>query len=150
MSRVALLDVNVLVALFDRDHIQHEVAHDWFGDHRSFGWATCPLTENGLIRILSNPAVSPAAERPAATRDRLRKFCQSGHHAFWADEVSLCDPKVFPPALPVASSQITDVYLLALASRHGGLLATFDRRIPIRAVSGATADHLAVVGPDRS
>lgn len=146
MSLVALLDVNVLVALFDRDHIHHEVAHDWFSDHRSFGWATCPLTENGLVRILSNPAYLPAAERPAVTRDRLRKFCQSGHHAFWADEVSLCDPMIFSSALPVASSQITDVYLLALARHHGGSLATFDRRIPIKAVSGATADDLTVVG----
>ena len=54
--RPALLDVNVLVALFDPDHVHHDLAHDWFADHRSRGWATCPITENGVIRVLANPA----------------------------------------------------------------------------------------------
>jgi toxin-antitoxin system PIN domain toxin len=145
MSRVALLDVNVLLALFDADHVHHEIAHDWFSDHRTAGWSTCPLTENDLVRILSSPAYSPVAERPALTRDRLRKFCQSGHHFFWDDNLSLCDARIFPSALPVASQQVTDVYLLALARHHDGCLATFDRRIPLKAVSGATTDHLAVI-----
>ena len=56
MSQVALLDVNLLVALFDPDHIHHDLAHDWFEDHHRSGWATCPVTENGFVRVLANPA----------------------------------------------------------------------------------------------
>ncbi|HEY7215024.1 MAG TPA: hypothetical protein VIC28_10365 [Thermoanaerobaculia bacterium] len=71
---VALLDVNVLVALFDPDHVHHEAAHTWFAAHRGAGWATCPLTENGLIRILSNPAYAATLETPAALVRRLEAF----------------------------------------------------------------------------
>jgi uncharacterized protein len=139
----ALLDVNVLVALFDPDHVHHEPAHAWFSMHRSAGWATCPLTENGVVRILSNPAYSPSAERPAQIARRLAAFRQSGNHVFWPDDVSVCDSSAFN--LTVGHKQLTDVYLLALAVRHGGRLATFDRSIPVKAVRGARADHLAVI-----
>jgi uncharacterized protein len=146
MGRVALLDINVLVALFDPDHVHHEIAHDWFAEQRADGWSTCPLTENGLVRILSSPSYSPSAERPGAIRSRLRKFTQSGQHTFWPDDISLCDERLFPSSLPIPTSQITDVYLLALARHHNGCLATFDRRIPLKAVAGATTSHLSIVG----
>jgi len=142
---VALLDVNVLIALFSPDHPHHEVAHDWFGDTRTGGWATCPLTENGFVRIMSNPRLSASPESPAAIRDRLRTFRESGHHAFWPDDVSLCDPRLFRKTLPIGARHVTDVYLLALACRHGGCLATFDRLIPWTVVNGATASHLQVI-----
>lgn len=145
MSRVALLDVNVLVALFDPDHLHHEAAHDWFAANRTAGWATCPLTENGVIRILSNPAYGPAPERPGQIVDRLRRFCGSGHHTFWPDATSLRDRTVFRAALPVASRQLTDLYLLGLARRHSGRLATFDRTIPHGAVVGTRSDDLVVI-----
>jgi toxin-antitoxin system PIN domain toxin len=138
-----LLDVNVLIALFDPDHIHHEPAHLWFAGHRSEGWATCPLTENGVVRILSNPAYSPTAERPARIVERLGAFRSSGDHEFWPDDVSLCDPAIFD--LAVGHRRLTDVYLLALARVHGGRLVTFDRSIPIAAVHGARAEHLLVV-----
>ena len=83
MSPTSLLDVNVLIALFDPDHIHHEQAHLWFGDRRSHVWATCPLTENGVVRILSNPAYAPAAERPARIVERIEAFRASGDHRFW-------------------------------------------------------------------
>ena len=85
MSRVALLDINVLVALFDPEHAHHEAAHEWFAANRATGWATCPLTENGFVRVLSNPAYAPMPERPPALLGRLRAFCESGEHTFWPD-----------------------------------------------------------------
>ena len=144
MSQPALLDVNLLIALFDPDHVHHEPAHAWFGAHRSSGWATCPLTENGVVRILSNPGYSPTAERPAGIARRLASFRESGHHAFWPDGVSLSDTGVFNLGV-VGHRQLTDVYLLALAVRREGRLATFDRSIPVKAVRGARADHLTVI-----
>jgi toxin-antitoxin system PIN domain toxin len=143
VSVPALLDVNVLVALFDPDHVHHEPAHAWFGTHRSAGWATCPLTENGVVRILSNPAYSPSAERPAQIARRVAAFRESGNHVFWPDDVSVCDSSAL--SLTVGHRQLTDVYLLALAVRHGARLVTFDRSIPVKAVRGARADHLAVI-----
>jgi uncharacterized protein len=141
----ALLDVNVLVALFDPDHVHHEPAHRWFEDQRRFGWATCPLTENGLVRVLTNPAYSQAAMPPALIRESLQLFCSSGGHAFWPDDVSLRDADLFPPAAPPSHRQVTDVYLVGLAVRHGGRLATFDRAVPLTKVRGAAAENLALI-----
>ena len=145
--KVALLDINVLIALFDAEHVHHEIAHDWFSDARGHGWATCPLTENGFVRISSNPRAT-FAERPAAARDRLQQFCESGHHVFWADAVSLRDTRVFRTPLPVGSKQVTDIYLLGLACHYGGCFVTLDQGIPLSAVNGATRDHLLVLAPD--
>jgi toxin-antitoxin system PIN domain toxin len=144
VTRVALLDVNVLVALFDPDHVHHEAAHNWFSANRQDGWATCPLTENALLRILSNVAYSGTPETTAAIRRRLDTFCASGLHSFWPAQLSLRDEKLFK-LTSVTHSQITDVYLLGLASEMGGRLATFDRRIPLRAVSGAGPERLDVI-----
>jgi toxin-antitoxin system PIN domain toxin len=146
-SKVALLDVNVLIALFDAEHIHHEVAHDWFSNTRAHGWATCPLTENGFVRILSNPRRSPFAERAAAVRDRLQQFCESGDHSFWPDAISIRDARIFRAPLPVGFKQVTDLYLLGLACHYGGCFVTFDKGIPLNAVTGATREHLQVLGP---
>lgn len=145
--KVALLDVNVLIALFDREHIHHEITHDWFSETRAHGWATCPLTENGFVRILSNPR-SPFAERAADVRDRLQRFCESGDHSFWPDAISLRDTRVFRAPLPVGFKQVTDVYLLGLACHYGGSLVTLDKSIPLAAVNGATRENLLVLEPD--
>jgi toxin-antitoxin system PIN domain toxin len=147
VSRVALLDVNLLVALFDPDHVHHEMAHDWFADNRDAGWATCPVTEQGFVRVLSNPAYGGVVARPAELVDRLRAFCGSGHHEFWADSVSLVDRDLFDPRFLRGHRQVTDVYLLGLAARRGGRLATFDRTIPVRAVPGAAPGTLVVIEP---
>lgn len=145
---VALLDVNVLVALFDPDHVHHDAAHDWFADQRKHGWATCPLTENGFIRTVA--ALSRAREPIAASElaERLRRFTESEFHRFWADELSLRDDGVFALEHVGGHQQLTDVYLLALVVKRGGVLATFDRKIPVRAVLGATPSHLAALAPD--
>ncbi|HCO03398.1 MAG TPA: VapC toxin family PIN domain ribonuclease [Actinobacteria bacterium] len=141
--RVALLDVNVLVALFDSDHIHHDAAHDWFAANRAGGWATCPLTENGLVRILSNATYSGVHETTEAIRERLDAFCGTGNHAFWPDAVSLRDQRFRLGR--VTFPQVTDVYLLGLAAERGGQLATFDRRIPLHSVSNADRDSLVVI-----
>lgn len=52
----ALLDINVLVALSDQAHVHHDLVHRWFARARASGWATCPLTENGLVRVIGNPS----------------------------------------------------------------------------------------------
>lgn len=147
MRRVALLDVNVLVALFDPDHVHHELAHDWFAEHRADGWATCPITENGFVRVLSHPVYGLGTLRPALLVTRLRKFRSSGHHVFWPASVSLADEGLFNLAVASGHRQLTDVYLLGLATAMKGCLATFDRTIPLEAVVGATAAAMQVIGP---
>jgi hypothetical protein len=147
MAGVALLDVNVLVALFDPDHVHHDAAHDWFAEDGAAGWATCPLTENGFVRVVSHPRYQPNPPRPSVVLDRLRKFCASGHHHFWPDAVSLRDESLFVPSLVGGYRQLTDIYLLGLAKKMGGRLVTFDRSISVAAVKGARASHLALIEP---
>lgn len=142
-----LLDVNVLVALFDPDHVHHEIAHDWFADHRSDGWATCPTTERGFLRVLSNPAYGASISRPVDVLERLRLFQTSEHHRFWPEAVSLTDLTSVRPSHIRGHRQATDVALLALAVRMDGRLATFDRAIPLGAVQGATRESVAVIAP---
>jgi uncharacterized protein len=144
VTRIALLDVNVLVALFDPEHLHHEAAHAWFSANRENGWASCPLTENALVRILSNAAYAGTHQMTAAIRERLDAFCVSGHHTFWPADLSLRDKSRFKLS-GVTHRQITDVYLLALATGKDGRLATFDRRIPVRAVIGADQERLEVI-----
>jgi toxin-antitoxin system PIN domain toxin len=145
-ARPALLDVNVLIALFDETHVHHETAHDWFADNRAGGWATCAITENGFLRVLTNPRLG-VVENRASLVSGLRKFCASRGHLFWADAVSFRDERLFDPSVVVSSRQVTDVYLLGLAARNRGRLATFDGGIPLKAVRGATSETLAVIAP---
>jgi toxin-antitoxin system PIN domain toxin len=145
MARVALLDVNVLVALLDGDHLHHDAAHDWFADARAHGWATTPISENGAIRILSNPAYHAAALTATAMRAHLTRVCAVDGHRFWPSDVSLLDD-VLTPHAAVTHRQLTDVYLLALAVKHEGCLATFDASIPLSIVKGATRKHLLTLG----
>lgn len=147
MSAIALLDVNLLVALFDPDHIHHELAHDWFAENRDAGWATCPVTENGFVRVLGNPAYGAAPHRPAQLVERMRTFCASGHHHFWPNAVSLTDQTIFNPSFIRGHRQVTDVYLLGLAFKMRGRLATFDRTIPLASVLGVARNTLQIVGP---
>ncbi len=147
MSRTALLDVNVLVALFDPDHVHHEMAHDWFASDGREAWATCPLTENGLVRVLAHPAYAATVGRVTDLLARLRRFCASGGHVFWEDSVSLRDATVFDASVVAGPRQLTDVYLLGLAHARKGRLATFDQSIPIRAVKGGSSRDLVVIEP---
>jgi hypothetical protein len=143
---VALLDVNVLIALFDPSHPQHEPAHQWFDRNRKRGWATCSITINGCVRILSSPAYRTVEATAEEVILHLRTFCSSQNHHFWHDDLSLLDGAIFRPESIVSHRQVTDIYLLALAARHGGRLATFDRSIPTKPVVGAKSDSLEIIG----
>jgi predicted nucleic acid-binding protein len=111
------------------------------------GWATCPACVSGFVRVLSNPAYAPSVETPAAVVERLRAFCESPGHVFWSDGPSLRDRTAFRLENSLRGHrQITDVCLLAVAVRNGGRLATFDRSIPYKAVVGARAESLVVLG----
>jgi len=143
---VALLDVSLLVALFDPDHVQHELAHDWFANDGRPAWATCPMTENGFVRVLSSPAYGGPTSRVSDLIGRLRRFCASGGHVFWDESLSLRDDAVFDTRMAAGHRQLTDVYLLGLARAHGGRLATFDRSVPLRAVRSASVRDVVVIG----
>ncbi|MDN5870474.1 MAG: VapC toxin family PIN domain ribonuclease [Nitrococcus sp.] len=140
----ALLDVNVLIALLDAGHIHHTSAAAWLKVHIRDGWASCPITQNGCIRILSQPAY-PNPLSPVRVADRLRKATETPHHTFWPDDISLLENGVTAWDAVLGCKQITDVYLLALAVRHGGRFATFERSVPLRAAPGAKPDHLIVI-----
>lgn len=138
-----LLDVNVLIALIDPAHVQHDRAHDWFAAQGHLAWATCPLTENGVLRIVGHPRYPSSPGNPAAVADLFAILRALGGHQFWPDDISLFEPqRVHTPRL-LDSGLITDSYLLALASAHNGQLATFDRHLVTDAVTGGQhAIHL--------
>jgi toxin-antitoxin system PIN domain toxin len=138
------LDVNVLIALLDSDHASHDSAINWFEKHARQGWASCPITENGCIRIMSNPGY-PNPLPVQAVVARLAEACRQDIHEFWSDEVSLLDPCVVDTTRIHGPRQLTDVYLLAVAVHHAGRLVTFDSGIPLSAVRNATAQNLLVL-----
>ncbi|HSM07075.1 MAG TPA: TA system VapC family ribonuclease toxin [Longimicrobiales bacterium] len=144
-ERVFLLDVNVLIALFDPGHLHHEAAHGWFASVEDRPWATCPLTQNGFVRILANPAYAGRRTTVADAADRLQRFTEASSHRFWEDDVSLLDPTRLVAAKLTGHREITDAYLLALAVGRGGALATFDTNVRGAAVVGAEERHLEVL-----
>ncbi len=142
----ALLDVNVVIALFDPDHVFHEAAHAWWAANFEQGWASCPITENGVVRIMSNPGYSRRTQfTPRDLISRLAGFVSQSDHAFWPDDPSLRDPDIFEARQIHGSRQLTDIYLLALAVRHNGRLATFDQGIALSAVMQATSANLCII-----
>lgn len=143
---IALLDVNVLVALFDPVHVHHELAHRWFAHERSAGWATCPLTENGFVRVLSNPAYPGRGTTPNDGIHRLSRFRESGNHIFWPDMLSICESSIIRSSHIGSHQRLTEIYLLALAVENGGRFATFDRSVPLAAVATAEDGRLAIIG----
>lgn len=140
----ALLDVNVLIALLDSDHLHHSRAIAWLDENIRSGWASCPLTENGCIRIMSQPGY-PNPLPVGAIAERLGAATTTGHHAFWPDSVSILDDGRIAWKAVLGSRQVTDVYLLALAVRQGGRLVTLDRAVPLQAVPEARTGHLVVI-----
>ncbi len=124
-----LLDTNVLIALLWPSHARHDLAVKWFARHRGKGWATCPLTEAGFVRIVSNAAFSRDAVTPREAAGVLAANTAAKDHAFWPDEVPFAEAIAFAGARLVGHQQVTDAYLLGLALRRGGMLATLDERI---------------------
>ncbi len=140
----ALLDVNVLIALHDQDHVHHRRAVDWLLAHMGHGWASCSLTQNGCLRIMAQAGYSHPQPLSALV-PMLQRSTQAPAHAFWSDDLSLLDATRFEHAHIHSARQLTDLYLLALACRHGGRLVTFDQRIPLSAVKGAGPEHLVLL-----
>lgn len=137
----SLLDVNVLIALLDADHISHRSALAWFSEHAKGGWASCPITENGCVRIMSHPGY-PNARAVVEIVDRLRAATAHEAHKFWPDTQSLLDEQRIDATRVHGPRQLTDVYLLALAVSNGGRLVTFDASLAAGAVKGAKPQHL--------
>lgn len=134
------------IALLDAGHVQHEAAHAWFGRVGHTAWATCPLTENGVLRIIGNPRYPNTLEMPAAVAPLVAQLRTHLGHTFWFDDLSLLNPEYVDVSRILSTGQVTDTYLLALALArlHGGMLATFDRRLVVDAVPSGT-DHLEVI-----
>lgn len=143
MSR-ALLDVNVLLALLDSDHLHHHRVTAWLPSGLVDGWSSCPITENGFVRILSQPRY-PNPVSPTRALDLLTAAQAGGPHEFWPCDLSLLDPEVLDRTRLHGARQVTDSYLLALAVSRGGRLVTFDRSIVLESVPGARADDLEVL-----
>ncbi len=140
-ASVSLLDVNMLIALCDGRHEHHRLTAEWFVAHAAAGWASCPITQNGAIRILSAPAY-PGARPVSQVLTQVQALCAGEHHRFWPDAVSLVDPGVLNPRHVLGHRQLTDAYLLALAVRQDGRFVTLDGAVALQAVHGAQPAHL--------
>jgi uncharacterized protein len=132
-----LLDTNVLIALLWPSHECHDLAARWFGRHRGEGWATCPFTQAGFIRIVSNPAFSRDAVLPREAIQVLSVNTAADDHAFWPDDAPYAEVGEFAAERLLGHQQVTDAYLLGLAIRHGGALATLDATIAALTAPGS-------------
>ena len=139
-----MLDINVLIALLDSAHPGHAAASYWFDRHYTYGWLTCPLTQNGCIRILSQPSY-PRPLSVAAAIERIRAAASTEYHLFIPDDVSLLDTARVDPLRLSGYRQLTDAYLLAMAVAHDARLVTLDTRIPLAPVHGADETHLVMI-----
>ncbi len=135
-----LLDVNALIALIDSDHVDHSTMEVWFLRHHQAGWATCPLTENGVIRVLSQPTYPSGQRTPAEVVQILGalKNAFRSTYTFWPDALSLTNDEIFDAPMIVSSRQVTDAYLLGLARHHDATLVSFDRSLAWQAIRGGS------------
>lgn len=132
-----LLDTNVLVALLWPTHAQHQAAARWFTKHRAKRWATCALTEAGFVRVVSNPAFSRDAVTPREAAELLAANLAAPDHDFWACDLSFGSAVAASGPRLVGHQQVTDAYLLGLARKHRGMLATLDHKIAALTVAGS-------------
>jgi toxin-antitoxin system PIN domain toxin len=140
----ALLDINVLLALLDSDHVDHLRAMDWLDAEIGGGWASCAITQNGFVRVISQTRY-PSPVSPTEAIELLGRACGDAHHAFWTCDVSLLDAGIVDPSRLHSPRQVTDSYLLALAKANDGRFVTFDPSVSLASVAGATEDHLTVL-----
>lgn len=134
-----LLDVNVLIALVDPAHIQHDRIHQWFEQSGRRSFATCPITENGLLRIVGHPKYPDSPGPPATIAPILAAIRALPGHQFWPDSMSLLDPAFLDPVALSSHTRVTDSYLLALARANKGKLATMDHKLATEAVAAGTS-----------
>lgn len=142
----ALLDTNVLIALLDPSHAFHTMVTQWFSQHSADGWATCPITQNGFVRIVSHHSY-PQSIAIHTALSILRKACDHNFHHFWSDDIGLADQCFFDHSHLLTSGQVTDTYLLGLAKEHGAHFVTLDRRVDVLTVRNASASSLQVLDP---
>lgn len=142
--RRALLDVNVLIALLDADHLHHARASAWLSANIAAGWASCAITQNGCVRIMSQPGY-PNALPAARVAQRLREATDTAHHQFLHDGLSLLDTEHFDTAQLLGHRQVTDAWLLGMAVAHGLRLVSFDASLPMRVVRGAKPQHVVLL-----
>ncbi len=140
----ALLDVNVLIALLDSRHASHGRAREWFAAEAPHGWASCPITQNGCIRVMSH-ASYPNSVPVRAVVERLAEATADSFHVFWPDALTLLDPAVADASYIHGPRQITDLYLLALAVKNNGRFVSFDQAIAMDAIRGAQPAHLVLL-----
>lgn len=139
-----LLDPNVLIALFDPRQVHHDRAHIWWEHPRASGCASCPLTQNGFVRVLSQQGYPNSVATPVAIRI-LGEAVRAQDHAFWPDDLSITSGDHFRSERILGPKRVSDLYLLSLAVQREGRLATFDRTIRLSAAEGATGRHLAML-----
>ena len=144
---ISLLDVNVLVALAWPNHIHHNRAHQWFANARGQGWATCPLTQSGFVRVSSNRKAIPDAVAPQEAIALLQRIILLSHHQFWHDQFSIADSKTVNRGKLFGYRQVTDAHLLGIALANAGRLATFDRGIESIVPQGISSDETLVFIP---
>ena len=130
---IALPDVNVLIAIAWPEHTFHTPAVAWFDAHADGGWATCPISELGFLRISANASIVETPVRPNEAAALLAELQLVGDHHFWTDDVQPSTAWSFPLDRLVGHRQVTDAYLLALCRQHGGTVATFDRGLAVLA-----------------
>ena len=141
---LSLLDVNVLIALLDENHVHHPDASTWFADHVDEGWSSCPITQNGCLRIVSHPRY-PNVLRVADAISRLKAAITTPYHRFIADDVSLLDDSAIDRRHLLGHRQLTDAYLLALAVAHDARLVTLDKSVPVATVRQAGDSSLLII-----
>jgi hypothetical protein len=130
--------------LLDPDHTLHGRARDWFSRNALGGWTSCPITQNGCVRVMAHPSYpNPLPVRPII--ERLREAMRSPHHEFWPDDVSLLEPETADAGRIHGSRQVTDLYLLALAVHRGGRFVTFDTSVAVSAIKGAEKRHVVTL-----
>jgi toxin-antitoxin system PIN domain toxin len=145
LSKPWLLDVNVMLAWLWPAHEVHKAAQAWMHTHRQEPWATCPVTEMGFLRILTNQSFSPNAPKwPEAVKILRKQTADSPSHSFWQDSLSLAEVDLRLGSRIKGPNQITDAYLLAMAVHNKGRFVTFDYRTRSLAPDGS-AEHDALV-----
>jgi hypothetical protein len=142
---IGMPDVNVLVALAWPNHVHHEAARNWFDASHRDGWATCPLTESGFVRVSANRRVMPIATTPQQAIELLRRMTGLEGHTFWTDETSIARSRWIAAQKLVGHGQVTDAHLLAVTLGHGGRLVTFDGAISEILPAAASKDVLLVL-----
>jgi toxin-antitoxin system PIN domain toxin len=143
---IALLDVNALLALLWENHVFHARVARWFTSNENHGWATCPITEQGFVRIVCNPAYMNPAPGIRSAIDLLQKTTEaSKNHQFWVDDLPLAALSSSIRSRLQGPKQITDAYLLALAMHRKGILVTFDRRMETLVPEGSVERETLVI-----